>query len=544
MSEPIPIPGSKSVADNLDEATATDMPGSLPDPDHLTPGYQSSTPGSPYILSRNSSYTASQSLQEDWEIPLDKLTFFDIFDNLALPSKLEKWQATLAAQKEKLAKQQERIRSSGNNAKYRAVAEWRKRVPTADEQLAKYRSRMKRSVDDLSKRWNDTVAISMREKVSFISAVLNVFLSGYLIGAAPEYFYYWFTAQLAYFMPIRFITYRRKGYQYFLADLCYFVNLLCLLSIWVFPRSKRLFISTYCLAYGNNAVAVAMWRNSLVFHSLDKVTSLFIHVMPPAVLHCMVHLTPEEFLRVRFPAVHDIKYSPPGSPEHYKLSAMLGWATIPYAVWQLFYHFFITVRRREQIAGGRPTSFTWLRKSYSKTWIGKVVLSLPPNLQEVAFMLIQYSYALLTIIPCPIWFWYRWASATFLMSVFTWSVWNGAVYYMDVFGKRFEKELEQMKREVAKWQNSPGATLSPPSEPLDGEVHVGASTDGGPEKDREKTDSKRRSIDRIPLLDETVQTGKAQSSSRATGAEILDDASSSVADRKFMSSGPLSGGQE
>ncbi|KAL2428911.1 Glycerophosphocholine acyltransferase 1 [Exophiala dermatitidis] len=542
MSEPIPIPRSKSMATDMDEAAAADIPGSLPSVDsteYLTPGYQSSTPGSPYLLSRNNSYTGSQSMQEDWEIPLDKITFFDIFENLSLPSKLEKWQATLAAQKDKLAKRQERIRTSGNNAKDRAMAEWRKRVPTADEQLAKYRSRMKKSVDDLSKRWNERMTITMREKVSFISAVLNVFLTGYLIGAVPEYFYYWFTIQLAYFMPIRFITYRRKGYHYFLADLCYFVNFLCLLCIWVFPRSKRLFISTYCLAYGNNAVAIAMWRNSLVFHSLDKVTSLFIHVMPPAALHCIVHLTSEDFLQRRFPAVYDIKHSAPGLPEHYTLTAMLGWATIPYIVWQLSYHFFITVRRREQIAAGRPTSFTWLRKSYAKTWLGKFVISLPESLQEPAFMLIQYLYALLTIIPCPLWFWYRWASATFLMAVFTWSVWNGAVYYMDIFGKRFEKELEQMKREVARWQNSPGAMMSPPTGPLDGEGQVGGTTPTteGVEGDK----SKRKSIDRIPLLDETPsQNGKDEEQpglARATGAQILHDSESGglLSDRKTTS---------
>ena len=79
-------------------------------------------------------------------------------------------------------------------------------------------------------------------------------------------------------MPLRWYNYHKIGYHYFLADLCYFVNFLLVLSIWFFPQSKRLFISTYCLAFGNNAVAIAMWRNSLVFHSLDKVTSY----VPPA----------------------------------------------------------------------------------------------------------------------------------------------------------------------------------------------------------------------------------------------------------------------
>jgi hypothetical protein len=69
-------------------------------------------------------------------------------------------------------------------------------------------------------------------------------------------------------------------------------------------------------------------------------------------------------------------------------------------------------------------------------------------------MLIQYSYAVLTMAPCPIWFHYRYASASFLTAVFCWSVYNGATFYIDVFGNRFQKELEQMKREVAKWQTT------------------------------------------------------------------------------------------
>ena len=149
---------------------------------------------------------------------------------------------------------------------------------------------------------------------------------------------------------------------------------------------------------------------------------------------------------------------------------MMLWATVPYAVWQLAYHFLITVRRREKIARGRPTSFTWLKRSYGKSPLGRFVLSLPQTLQEPAFMMIQYSYALLTMIPCPLWFWYRWASATFLLVLFGWSVYNGATYYIDVFGKRFQKELEQLREDVSKLQSSPAlvddtALLTPQARP-------------------------------------------------------------------------------
>ena len=245
--------------------------GGSPPLDPKTPELSSPMPSSS-LLSRNASTSDFSSYQEEWETPLETLTVFDLLDNLALPSRLEKWQTKLSAQTERVRRQREKIKSSTSNAKDRVVEEWRRRLPPPDEQLEKYRKRVSQSVNRLGSRWHDTKAVTAREKLSFIAGVLNIFISGYLIGGYPDLFYFWFTAQLCYFMPIRFYTYHKRGYHYFLADMCYFVNLLLLLTIWVAPRSKRLFISTYCLAYGNNAVAIAMWRNSMVFHSLDKVT--------------------------------------------------------------------------------------------------------------------------------------------------------------------------------------------------------------------------------------------------------------------------------
>ncbi|KKZ64319.1 hypothetical protein EMCG_09703 [[Emmonsia] crescens] len=505
MSEPISIPRSKSQPDRLDEYTtepnADILDAIANDRDGSSSSTPDASPSSKNGLSRTPSFGTNSSFHDDWEPfpPLDRLTVFDILGNLALPQKLEKWQNTLTAQKDKVKKQQEKLKNTGIHAKERVVGEWRKRVPSSDEQLEKYRKRMKDSVERLGARWNDTATVTAREKASFIAGVLNILISGYLIGAYPEYFFYWYTAQFCYFMPIRYYTYRKRGYHYFLADLCYFVNFLTVLAIWVLPGSKRLFLSTYCLAYGNNAIAIAMWRNSLVFHSFDKVTSLFIHIMPPVTLHCLAHMTPPEILLNRFPAIYNIKFSEPGSPEHYSLAAMMIWATVPYAVWQLSYHFLITVRRREKIAAGRPTSFTWLRKSYAKTWIGKFVLSLPTPLQEPAFMLIQYSYALLTITPCPLWFWYPWASSLFLMVVFTWSVYNGATFYIDVFGKRFQNELEQLKKDVAKWQSSPeGGSTSPLLVPESSNSKLHSHDD----MDVKESDSSINcAVNQIPLLD-------------------------------------------
>ncbi|KAF1958885.1 hypothetical protein CC80DRAFT_21677 [Byssothecium circinans] len=428
----------------------------------------SSSPGLRPGLSRSTSFSTSSVNQDDSDAeeaaffpPVEQLTMFDFIENLALSQRVEKIQNSISAQTEKIKKA---ARTRGVNTRDRAVEEWRRRIPTEGEQLDKYKKRMRQSVDRLNKQWASTTAVTAREKASFIAAVLNIFVSGYLVGGRPEWFPLWYSAQLLYFMPIRYYSYHKIGYHYFLADLCYFVNFLLMLSIWIFPQSKRLFISTYCLAFGNNAIAIVMWRNSLVFHSMDKVVSLFIHIMPCVTLHCIVHLLDPAYQKQHFPAIYNIQNSSPDSPHHYTLAQMLLWATIPYGVWQLSYHFLITVRRREKIAAGRPTSFTWLLKSYAKTPLGKAVLSLPKSLQEPAFMLIQYSYACITLVPCPIWFWSRWASGGFLTFVFMWSTYNGANYYIEVFGKKFQKELEMLKKDMAKWQNSPdGAAVQTPN---------------------------------------------------------------------------------
>ncbi|KAI2643285.1 hypothetical protein GGS21DRAFT_7492 [Xylaria nigripes] len=510
------------------------------------------TPTDPSIRSQQPSRNrspsgSSSSFHEDWDSfpPLDRLTFLDLLDNFALPQQLEKIQRGISAQTEKVRRSRAALKTRGQGARERMVEEWRRRVPSADEQLERYRKRMKQSVEKLGRRWNDTKAITLREKISFICGVMNIFFSGYLIGANPEYFHLWYTAQLAYFMPIRFYTYHRRGYHYFLADLCYFVNFLLCASIWIFPASKRLFISAYALAYGNNAVAIIMWRNSLVFHDFDKVTSLFIHIMPCATLHCLVHLLSPEEQRRRFPALWMVKTSPPGSPTAYSnVVSMMVWSTIPYAIWQLSYYFFITVRRRDKIAAGRPTSFTWLRRSYSKVWIGKLVLSLPLSLQEPAFMVVQYLYAVLTILPCSIWFYYRWASAGFLMFVFAWSVYNGATYYIDVFGKRFQNELEAMKAEVAKWQSNSDMMLqSPELAPTGGfDESRRASTASGPnhtgdgqtvDKPKASLNGTCLSVDEIPLLnDEQLGNGTKSAKGEATSTCIDADSNGAARERK------------
>lgn len=92
-----------------------------------------------------------------------------------------------------------------------------------------------------------------------------------------------YTLQGMVLLPWRAYTYKKRSWHYFLFDLCYYVTIINFIYIWFFPSSPTLFVACYLLSHGSLASAVITWRNSLVFHDLDKVTSLFVHIYAPVV---------------------------------------------------------------------------------------------------------------------------------------------------------------------------------------------------------------------------------------------------------------------
>lgn len=194
MADPIPIPRGEKEAIMDSKTVGTEHTGldkqsfSSSPKDNLHPNSSSSSDMPE--LSRNPSYSANSAYSDnDWDAtPLDRISFFDLVNNLALREQLEKWQRNVTTGKREIMKQKEAIKSRGNLAKDLVVEEWRKRVPTADEQLDKYRKRMKRNVDKLGEQWNDTKVVTMREKFAFIAGVMIIFISAYLIGGRPEWY--------------------------------------------------------------------------------------------------------------------------------------------------------------------------------------------------------------------------------------------------------------------------------------------------------------------------------------------------------------------
>lgn len=108
-------------------------------------------------------------------------------------------------------------------------------------------------------------------------------LTQFILFIYPEYFGIYYTLWIIPLLIYRFFVYTSRKWSLFMLDFCYFTNILCLLHLWIYPTSPYLFETTFILSNGPLVWAVVAWRNSLVFHDIDKMTSLFIHLAPPLV---------------------------------------------------------------------------------------------------------------------------------------------------------------------------------------------------------------------------------------------------------------------
>lgn len=313
-------------------------------------------------------------------------------------------------------------------------------IKALEKELSKLHNKVGARVERLQERWADASNVRFRDKISFLVGVMNLVASSLLFAFAPEWVPISYTFQSAFFLPLRIWTYTRLKWHYFLFDFCYAANVAALAFLWIWPYSPFLFTIVYCAAHGPLAWSVITWRNSLVFHSLEKVTSTFIHIYPPLVFTTIRHFTPREVAETRYPAMRNL-------PTINSWTAFL-FNLVFYAIWQWAYYIFIAIRKKRKIASGeRINSYSTLSKG--KGAIASLLAKVPEALREPAFMLLQMVYTIVCTLPAPIVF-YRSgrASGVFLLIILTMSVWNGGCYYVEVWGRRFEKDLQALQREL------------------------------------------------------------------------------------------------
>lgn len=307
----------------------------------------------------------------------------------------------------------------------------------------------------IDKRMNrDAKTVQLRDKVSFVVGVGNACVAPALALRYPNSIPSYYSVQLVVLLILRYVIYRSRRWHYFIFDLCYFVNLLTMAFIWWMPTSTSLFAAAFTLTNGPVAWAIITWRNSLVFHSLDKVTSVFIHIFPALVtyvvrwmpellsdMYCGNIKTATANRNARFPALAEI--------ESISIEQVLLYSTTAYVVWQSLYYMFIMVGRRDKVDSGlRLTSYSWLLDDThgKKGFIQNAAFMFGAKWKLEMFMALQLIYNVVTSIPTYLMYKYFYLHTGFLIAMFAVSVWNGANYYIEVFSRRYISEIESIKQ--------------------------------------------------------------------------------------------------
>lgn len=118
-------------------------------------------------------------------------------------------------------------------------------------------------------------------------------------------------------------------------DFCYLVQIVHVVTSLFFPTNRTLLDGLFALSNGPLCWAILAWRNSLVFHSLDKTTSLFIHAFPALLSFTTrwFHATPE---------IYDDAHAV-GAVSFFGLSILM------YLAWQVTYFVVVDIINAEKL---------------------------------------------------------------------------------------------------------------------------------------------------------------------------------------------------
>ncbi|KAL1525889.1 hypothetical protein AB1Y20_020717 [Prymnesium parvum] len=297
--------------------------------------------------------------------------------------------------------------------------------------------------DHFRSRMEEPPVVRFRDKVSFMLGVCGCALIEFFVLAHPHLYPYCYAAFAIPLLVMRWCIYRSLKWHLFLFDFCYFVNLSCLVQL-LMPTSRQLILINFAHTMGPLAMAIPTWRNSLVFHSLDKVTSVFIHGGPPLLLFCVRW----------FPAAHiEPSVADPVSAREFLTLGMGG-----YVFWQLLYVFVTEVVYAASLRANDDmmTSTRWLTTppysgitAFAYMGCKKVGIMRAGELFDseswkckLIFMGVQLLYTLATLVVVPFLWNSYYTHLAYLILIYTICVWNGGSYYIEVFSKAYRTQFD------------------------------------------------------------------------------------------------------
>ncbi|KYR01088.1 transmembrane protein [Tieghemostelium lacteum] len=327
----------------------------------------------------------------------------------------------------------------------------------------------------LNDQMNAPPFIRLMDKCAFTIGLIVLFISEFILLRSPNLFYQWYTLLIVPLMAFRFIMYHRAKYHYFMLDFCYLCQVLLLFYLFGHTYvlgtnvTANLFKLVFALCNGPLLAGCLVWRNSLVFHDVDKLTSVFIHLCPPIVTYC---------LRWYPQSPYSEELACGGSECSYTLKEAYFIPILLYIFWQVFYYVKTEVVDQSKLANDKDimTSLRWMSIKQPHPvykYLVKKGFTVSPL---VILMLVQLLYTLGTLLAVPIIIRSFYLHTGLLIFVFVAVSWNGSSFYFEVFSENYSKRLLKEAAEKASRSSSPTNTPSDSSNTSPGSDSSNSST--------------------------------------------------------------------
>lgn len=283
------------------------------------------------------------------------------------------------------------------------------------------------------------------DKLAYVFGTTMLIAYSYLMGKYPHTHIYTFVSVLLTGLLIhRYYSYAlvESHYKWYLLDFCYIANVLLLVLINFAPKCQWLLITCYIFSNGPLAAAIAAFRNSLVYHRIDMLTSLAIHAIPMTLsIHIRWYTVPEQ----EHLPLEEQKFAPLSQNETWG-DAFENLVFNPikiYLCWLVAYgfiNFVCTSRISSYELDSSYKTFTTipaLRKSVE-------FMSFIP--MEIVFLLCHFFYYLVLHIWALLMYNFYYLNMAACAFWCIWSFFQGANYYMDYFAKKYESQLNKLSQ--------------------------------------------------------------------------------------------------
>ena len=285
----------------------------------------------------------------------------------------------------------------------------------------------------------------------------------------PEHYWCFHLMMIAVLLPLRFVRFRREKCEFYLLDWCYLVAYLffiCTLSAFVrttfgvhtflAPYNGILLRAGFAMSCGPLAMSILIFRNCLVFHSIDHMTSLFIHLSPCVLCWTLRWGGGYGAARVAGAWKGMFDVCPSYAPEHWLWDTSVCPASLAEfsvgplllycALWSLPYFVVVLVILQPWLERtGRETLFTYFTTAQPGLAEALAALTRPlvgarlaPRVAYMGFhLVVQLCFCVASIVV-----WHSFVAHTaFIVVIVGVAVHNGSTYTFRVFATRYADEL-------------------------------------------------------------------------------------------------------